>query len=97
MYRWSIRHFGDYHEIESPTQKTLELGCFAAKGHSPWRYFAVFYRGNLPPADEILANLKRKVQVGVTHPNGQTYSWEVIEKEVRQATQVLTRKPNEEE
>ena len=68
MSKWYIRHFGDYHEIESPTMKTLELGCFVPKGdpHGCCRYFGLFYKGKRPPRREVIARLLTRVEHGPT-------------------------------
>ena len=61
---YKIRHFRDYHEIQSKTYKTLELGCFPTKGYGYFRYYGLFWKGRVPSIDKILQSLNKKVMFG---------------------------------
>ena len=81
---WTIKHFDDYHEIESKTNKTLELGCFVPKGWGYARYFGLFYKGKRPKRREVMSRLLKRVELGqVLHERTQE-NITMTEKEVKQ-------------
>ena len=49
-----MKHFADYHEIESSTHKCVELGCWPVKTAGCSRYFGLFWTGKAPKRDKIL-------------------------------------------
>lgn len=57
---WYVEHFDDYHEIESKTHKTLELGCFPVEDYSYRRYFGLFYKGRRPAFDKVFKSVLKK-------------------------------------
>jgi len=65
---FQIRTFDDYHEIQSETWKTIELGCFPQKGYDYGRYFGLFYKGQKPYVSCVMERLKRKVDFNISLP-----------------------------
>lgn len=62
--QWFVKHFNDYHDIQSETYKTLELGCFPVKDYGYCRYFGLFYKGKMPSIDKVLERVWRYVEKG---------------------------------
>lgn len=73
MSKWYIKHFRDYHEIQSETFKTIELGCFPTPHHGYTRYFGLFYKGRKPSVKNVYNRMLKKVAFGVRqhHRTGQ--------------------------
>lgn len=61
---WYIRSFDDYHDIESETFNTFELGCFPEPNFGYCRYFGLFYKGKRPPRKQVIGRLLKRVFVG---------------------------------
>lgn len=67
MNKFSIRHFDDYHEIQSETQNAIELGCFPVPNYGYCRYFGLFYTGRRPTITKVLPLVLKKVCLGHYH------------------------------
>jgi hypothetical protein len=64
--KFTIKHFDDYHEIQSETQNCIELGCFPPKrtDYGYFRYFGLFYKGRKPSFNAVMEKMRRLVYVG---------------------------------
>ncbi len=85
-----IKHFDDYHEIESETHNCMELGCYPTKdGYGYNRYFGLFWRGKRPGIKSILQSILKKVEFGesIHYRTGEDvgFSKDQIISEVREA------------
>ena len=58
--RWYVKHFADYHEIESSTYKCVELGCWPVSAAGCSRYFGLFWKGKAPSREKILKSVLDK-------------------------------------
>jgi hypothetical protein len=63
LNKFYIKHFNDYHDIESETYKCEELGCYPAKNFDGGynRYFGLFWKGRKPSLKKVVASMLRKV------------------------------------
>ena len=61
---WMVKHFDDYHEIQSDSYNVIELGCFPGAEYGYCRYFGLFYSGKRPSLPVIIESVLSKVTLG---------------------------------
>jgi len=84
---WMVKHFDDYHEIQSDTHNVIELGCFPVEECGYCRYFGLFYNGRRPSLPAIIEAVLSKVTLGYFEVYGVNcgYDKDALIKEIKDA------------
>lgn len=84
---WMVKHFEDYHEIESDTHNVIELGCFPVADYCHCRYFGLFYKGRRPSLPLVVKDVLSKIKLGEFYIHGEDFGYDedTLIKEIKDA------------